>query len=48
MNTIISKLQELQKFKQYIQEIEEKNSPITISGYQTLERFNLHIAQNKA
>ena len=32
MNTIISKLQELQKFKQYIQEIEEKNSPITISG----------------
>ena len=32
MNTIISKLQELQKFKQYIQEIEEKNSPIAISG----------------
>ncbi len=32
MNTIISKLQELQKFKQYIQGIEEKNSPITISG----------------
>ena len=32
MNTIISKLQELQKFKQYIQEIEERNSPITISG----------------
>ncbi len=32
MNTIILKLQELQKFKQYIQEIEEKNSPITISG----------------
>ena len=32
MNTIISKLQELQKFKQYIQEIEEKNKPIKISG----------------
>ena len=32
MNTIIAKLQELPKFKQYIQEIEEKNSPITVSG----------------
>ena len=32
MNTIIAKLQELPKFKQYIQEIKEKNSPITVSG----------------
>jgi len=32
MNSIISKLQELQKFKEYIDEIEKKNSPITISG----------------
>ena len=32
MNTIISKLCELPKFKEYITKIEEKNSPISISG----------------
>ena len=46
MNTIISKLQELQKFKQYIQEIEEKNSPITISGLSDVGK--IQFAQNKA
>ncbi len=32
MNTIISKLQNLPKFQEYISKIEEKNSPISISG----------------
>lgn len=32
MNTIISKLQNLPKFQEYITKIEEKNSPIAISG----------------
>ena len=32
MNSIIEKLSELQKFQEYIEQIKEKNSPITISG----------------
>ena len=32
MNTIISKLQNLPKFQEYVQKIEEKNSQIAISG----------------
>ena len=32
MNYVISKLQELPKFKDLVQKVEEKNSPITISG----------------
>ena len=32
MNTIISKLQNLPKFQEYIEKIEEKNSQIAISG----------------
>ena len=32
MNTIISKLQNLPKFQEYISKIEEKNSQIAISG----------------
>ena len=32
MNSIIEKLSELQKFQEYIEQIREKNSPITISG----------------
>ena len=32
MNTIIEELTKLSKFQEYSKKIEEKNSPITISG----------------
>ena len=48
MNTIISKLQELQKFKQYIQEIEEKNSPITISGLSDVGKIQFAYATKQS
>lgn len=48
MNAIISKLQELQKFKQYIQEIEEKNSPITISGLSDVGKIQILYATKQS
>ena len=48
MNTIISKLCELPKFKEYIQKIEEKNSPITISGLSDVGKLQFAYATKES
>lgn len=44
MNYIIEELTKLQKFKEYAQEIKEKNSPITILGLSDVGKIQFEIA----
>ena len=44
MNYIIGELAKLSKFKEYVQKIEEKNSPITISGLSDVGKIQFSIA----
>ena len=48
MNYIISKLQELPKFKEYVSIIEQKNSPITISGLSDVGKLQFAIATKES
>ena len=47
MNYLISKFGNLQKFKEYISKIEEKNSPISISGLSDVGKIEYEYATHK-
>ena len=48
MNAIISQLQELQKFKEYIEKVEEKNGPIAISGLSDMGKLQFIAATKES